>query len=47
MEQGVRFHYLSGAITNSQLDRQHLLSELDGVDDGFRTRDLRIHNPAL
>ena len=23
------------------------LSRSHGVDDGFRTRDLRIHNPAL
>ena len=24
-----------------------LFSRGPGVDDGFRTRDLRIHNPAL
>ena len=26
---------------------EETLSSYIGVDDGFRTRDLRIHNPAL
>jgi hypothetical protein len=25
----------------------HIIGKGHGVDDGFRTRDLRIHNPAL
>ena len=25
----------------------HVIGKGHGVDDGFRTRDLRIHNPAL
>ena len=30
-----------------QLMSPEVMTRGHGVDDGFRTRDLRIHNPAL
>ncbi len=33
--------------SSDQLIPQEVMTRGHGVDDGFRTRDLRIHNPAL
>ncbi len=35
------------AVSSDQLMPQEVMTRGHGVDDGFRTRDLRIHNPAL
>ena len=44
----VRYNGCHRAEANGE-DRESStrLQEVDGVDDGCRTRDLRIHNPAL
>ncbi len=34
-------------VSSDQLMPQEVMTRGYGVDDGFRTRDLRIHNPAL
>ena len=34
-------------ISADQLSYSAVTKRASGVDDGFRTRDLRIHNPAL
>ena len=36
-----------GAVSSDRLQSPILRRKGAGVDDGFRTRDLRIHNPAL
>src|SRR6476659_7857955 len=36
-----------GAVSSDQLQSPIVTRKGAGVDDGFRTRDLRIHNPAL
>jgi integrase len=36
-----------GPVSSDQLTTQAVTKRGHGVDDGFRTRDLRIHNPAL
>ena len=36
-----------GPVSSDQLAVQEVTRRRSGVDDGFRTRDLRIHNPAL
>jgi hypothetical protein len=36
-----------GPTSSDQLIPQEVMTRGHGVDDGFRTRDLRIHNPAL
>jgi len=36
-----------GPISSDQLQSPAVTTTGHGVDDGFRTRDLRIHNPAL
>jgi integrase len=36
-----------GPTSSDQLITQEVMTRGHGVDDGFRTRDLRIHNPAL
>ena len=37
----------AGVVSSDQLMPQEVMTRGYGVDDGFRTRDLRIHNPAL
>jgi integrase len=37
----------SGPASSDRLESQAVTKKGHGVDDGFRTRDLRIHNPAL
>ncbi len=37
----------AGSVSSDQLMPQEAMTRGYGVDDGFRTRDLRIHNPAL
>ncbi len=36
-----------GPVSSDQLEYSVVTRRAYGVDDGFRTRDLRIHNPAL
>lgn len=36
-----------GPTSSDVVNYQILARKAVGVDDGFRTRDLRIHNPAL
>ena len=36
-----------GPVSSDQLQSSMVTKKETGVDDGFRTRDLRIHNPAL
>lgn len=36
-----------GPVSSDQLEYSVVPRRASGVDDGFRTRDLRIHNPAL
>lgn len=38
---------LPGPVSSDRLQSPILTRKGVGVDDGFRTRDLRIHNPAL
>ena len=38
---------VTGPISSDQLNYPVVTRSGFGVDDGFRTRDLRIHNPAL
>jgi hypothetical protein len=37
----------TGPESSDQLSYPVVAKKVSGVDDGFRTRDLRIHNPAL
>jgi integrase len=37
----------AGPVSSDQLMPQEVMTRGYGVSDGFRTRDLRIHNPAL
>ena len=37
----------TGAMSSDRLQSPAVTKKGHGVDDGFRTRDLRIHNPAL
>ncbi len=38
---------LPGLVSSDRLQSPAVTRKGAGVDDGFRTRDLRIHNPAL
>ena len=38
---------IPGPTSTDRMENQVLTRRGDGVSDGFRTRDLRIHNPAL
>lgn len=40
-------HVFPGTMSSDRLESPAVTRKETGVDDGFRTRDLRIHNPAL